>query len=735
MFERRLRIVLTFPVLCLLAVILRLAQLQILHGEDYDQKADAALISPRQYLPPLRGAIKDRLGQVLVSDEPAIDVTVHYGALAMNDSYVLLLANRIRKKEPAWSSATPAEGLEEARRRIGEMWTTLQTLSGRSLKELRDQRDAVCQSVERLRDYLWSARRDKGFDDTKQKLRLREEEMFHPILRDISPEARTRIELELTRWPFVRIEPSVRRVWHDGSQPMCHILGQIGPISPERIANDPGRDDPLAAYRADDDAGISGVERVSEAMLRGQRGFEEKDLDKNLRTRQSPKDGLDVQLTIDLGLQSQVERILSEVVTAHPASTGASAVVLDVESREILAAVSVPTYDRTALREDYKRLRDDAKSQPLRFRAVQDRYQPGSIIKPVALLSAFANDLFTPETRVNCVGALIPGATKWHCWTHWRGMPGHGDMIAEEALQHSCNVYFYTLGQRVGAHRLTEFYRDFILGPADRLQPLAERGTQLIEESRGLIPLRDWLKEHRHRAFSDADGRNYAIGQGEIQITPLQAANMFATLASGVYRDPTLVANDGRPRPPVAFPKVSPQAWQIMRKGLYRCVNEEGGTAFKYAHMNELQICGKTGSAECVPRIIERRYTFNVPIGEGTTETRSIEAPTIEAAREWLGIPTSVACISREITRRWPEAETAKVESVGPDGAGAKIPTHAWFAGFAPYHQPRVAVAVIIEFGGGGGSTAGPAAKAIFEALLASPRGYLAAERMAGVSP
>lgn len=735
MFERRLRIILALPVVCLVAVILRLAQLQLLHGEDYEQRAETALISPRQFLPPLRGAIKDRHGQVLVSDEPAMDVTVHYGALAMSDPYLLLLANRIRKTEAAWNAATPAEAFDEARRRIGEMWVTLERLSGRSLKELRDRRDAVFTSVERLREYLLAARREKGIDGPTDKLRLREEEMFHPILRDISPEARTRIELELTRWPFVRIEPSVRRVWHDGSRPMCHILGQIGPISPERIANDPGRDDPLTAYRADDDAGTSGIERVGEPMLRGQRGFEERHLNGEVLTRQSPKDGLDVQLTIDLALQSRIETILSEVVAQHSASTGASAVLLDVESREILAAVSVPTYDRAMLREDYRRLRDDSKTQPLRFRAVQDRYQPGSILKPVALLAGFANDLVNAETRVNCTGALIPGAVKWHCWTHWRGLPGHGDMVAEEALQHSCNVYFYTLGQRVGAQRLTEFFRDFILGPAERLQPLEERGTQLVEESRGLIPMKEWLKEHRNRSFSEADGRNYAIGQGEIQITPLQAANMFATLAAGVYRDPTLIANDGRPRPPVAFPKVSQQAWDVMRKGLYRCVNEEGGTAFKYSHMDAVQICGKTGSAECVPRVIERRYSFDVPVGDGKTETRSIEAPTIEAAREWLGISSNVKCIRRDITKRWPEPESAQAESAGPDGAGAKIPTHAWFAGFAPYHHPRVAIAVVIEYGGGGGSTAGPAAKSIFEAILDSPRGYLTTERMTGANP
>src|SRR5262245_33385726 len=140
MFERRLRIILSIPVLCLLAVIARLYDIQVTRGGDYEQRADAALVSPRQYLPPLRGAIKDRDDRILVSDEPAMDVSVHYGALSMNESYLLLLADRIRKTEAPWRRVPDAELVEEARRRIGAMWTTLAKVSGRSLRELRDRR-------------------------------------------------------------------------------------------------------------------------------------------------------------------------------------------------------------------------------------------------------------------------------------------------------------------------------------------------------------------------------------------------------------------------------------------------------------------------------------------------------------------------------------------------------------------------------------------------------------------
>jgi penicillin-binding protein 2 len=303
---------------------------------------------------------------------------------------------------------------------------------------------------------------------------------------------------------------------------------------------------------------------------------------------------------------------------------------------------------------------------------------------------------------------------KWHCWTHWRGLPGHGYLAAEEAIQHSCNVYFYGLGQRINADRLTSFYHDFVLGPGDA--PGRPRGTGLIEERSGIIPTRDWMQTHRRRKFRPADGRNYAIGQGEIQLTPLQVANVFATIATGQYRDPTIVANDTRDRPAIPIEGVSSTAWRLTRRGLYRCVNEPGGTAYRYARLEALEICGKTGSAQCVARVVRRRFTFRS--GDSESGEVSIIASTPEAAREQLGLGSAAKPVKREAVERYPP----------PDPESGKTPTHAWFAGYAPYRNPQVALAVIIEHGGSGGRTAGPVGRKVFEMLLESPRGHLNAE-------
>ncbi|MBN2563255.1 MAG: hypothetical protein JXQ75_20225 [Phycisphaerae bacterium] len=757
MFERRLKVVAALPVVFGIIIVARLYQLQVIKGDEYLERADAALVSPRQFLPPLRGRILDRFGRVLVSDEPAHDVTVHYGILSMSRSYLLLLADHIRKHEPQRRRASDAALEAEAKRRIEEMWLTIQDASGVPMKQLRERCETICESVERLRRHIWQARRVTGLCEPLEKLRLREEDLFHAILRDVTPEARTRIELKLSRLPCVRVEPSVRRVWADRTEPLCHILGRLGQVSADMIRNDPLGDDWLASYRAGDEVGISGVERLSEHMLRGKRGFEERYLDGRISDRAPPIDGLDVQLTIDLDLQRQLTRILEDAVAAHPPSTGASCAVIDVASREILALVSIPTYDLEDLRARFEALRDDARRLPLLFRAVQGEYQPGSILKPVALLAGFANGLVDPDATVFCDGQLIPGSDKWHCWTHWRGMPGHGYVNAEEAIQHSCNVYFYTLGQRINGKRLTDFYRLFIQGrtakepsednaqsltpspQAESRNPEAEGSesevsrTGLVEERPGLIPTLDWMKSHRKRGFRLADGRNYAIGQGEIQITPLQAANAFATLAAGYYQDPTIIANDMRDRPAVPIRGIPESAWRLTRRGLYRCVNEPGGTAYKHARLDAIEICGKTGSAQCVPRVVERRFTF---LAEQTRDKGSafssqgaipnpqfpivspplsIVAPTAEAACESLGLPPGTKPVKTEAVRRYPP----------PDPESGEVPTHAWFAGFAPYRNPRIALAVLVEHGGGGGHTAGPIGRDVFEALLESPRGYL----------
>jgi len=708
MFERRLVILLWCAVLCAAGLIARLFQLQILQANDFKSMSESALERPPETLYPLRGRILDRNGVVLVSDEPAYDVTVHYGILSMDPDYLHVLARRARR-EPALrdvpSTQAARRSRELVRERLAAMWVQLSRASGVPTAELRARRDDICRRVEALRSYLWRARASRGFEESPEDVRLAEDQMRHAVLRDVSPAVRAAIELQVADPALLRIEPSVRREARD-VEPVCHLIGRLGEVSARQMELDPARDDERRRYLPGEMVGVSGVERAAESILRGERGMRQKDLDGHVLQQSDARDGQDIRLTIDIDLQRKIAEILKQTVAAHPPSTGAACVVIDVRTREVLALVSVPEFGPHVYGEHYNEWRDDTRYRPLLFRAVAEEYPPGSILKPAALLAGLSSGLINPSTVVECRGRLFENVDAWFCWTQWRDLPPHGPVTAVDAIQHSCNIYFYTLGQRVGAARLTDFYRAILRGPVD-----AAAGLDLVEERRGFIPTEEELKARRGSGFQVTDARNYALGQGEIQITPLQAANLFATLARGKYREPTLIRDDGLSRPESALPGVRASDFAVVREGLYRCVNQPGGTAYEGARMEDMVVCGKTGSAQAVPRVSEWKFTFASRDGR----IEELVAPTREAAEARLDSAQTWELQSRRVANRWPPAESGR----------GKDRTHAWFAGFAPREDPRLALALVIEYGGSGGKVAAPVGRRIFELLMDSPAGYL----------
>ncbi len=726
MFQRRLRILLAFLVAGGVLCSARLYQLQVLAADRYRVLVDAALLCPPEFVPPVRGRILDRTGRVLACDEPAHDVTVHYGVLSMDERYLARLEARVRR-EPALrelpAPAAAAHSRELVRERIAGMWRRLARAANASTAELRRRRDALCHRVETLRAYLWSNRSRRGFDEeSPADVRLAEDEQWHVLLPDVSPRVRAAIEVECGDLPFLRVEPSVRRRI-SAAHALCHIPGRLGMVSAERLRDDPDRDDPLRRYRARDLAGVSGIERLAEPLLRGTRGMRQRDLDGRILEQVEPRDGTDVRLTIDAALQQRIVALLAEAVAARPYATGAACVVLRLPSREVLVAASYPVFDVDARGQEFRRLRDDARHRPLLFRAVAAEYPPGSIVKPAAMLAGLAEGAVGRDTVIDCGGRLFSEVDAWHCWTHWRHLPPHGPVDAVSALQRSCNIYLYTVGQRVGPHSLTDFYRLLLTG-SNSLLADTRGGAGLIEERPGRIPSARWLRDARNRGFRIGDARNYALGQGELLLTPVQAANLFATLATGRFGSPTWLMDppsprmdDGgsgravqRGRSKADLPAIRPQDWATVREGLYRCASEPGGTAYNGVHRDDLLICGKTGSAQSVPAAVKTRFTFSI-----AGEEKSVDAPTLEAAREALRLPSDARPIDRKVVERWPPGV----------GAAHEKTTHAWFAGYAPREAPQVAIAVIIEHGGSGGRVAAPVAKKVFEALMDDPAGYL----------
>lgn len=712
MFERRLTWLSGFLTLLTVVIVARLAQLQLAYADYYDRLADRLLTVAPQYQPAPRGAIRDRHNEVLVADVPTFDVCVHYGALADDKNYLSRVARALRRRGDFSSDVTITDLVAQLRAQdLPAVWARLAALTGHSVAEIQMEADRL---VARIK--AWRERAGQP---------VREEDQHLPLLTDLDDDVALQVRLELERWPWIIVRPGARRVAHNADA-FVHVLGRVGAASPERIAEDPRAGDELHSLRPGDTCGLSGIEYVADQALRGARGRIQRAYDGSTVERREPQPGGDVHLTLDAPLQRQIYTILAQAVEGDPAGTrfpgvpessraGAAAVVIDVATREVLALVSYPGYYYERYHLDYDALRRDLRRRPLRFRAVSEQYPPGSTCKLITLVGGLAEGVVTPETHFSCTGYLLPNAPNTlRCWiynqnpgvTHDLLEPGGQD--AEHAVKNSCNIYFFQVGQRLGAEKLCNWFERFGLGHT--------AGTGLLEETSGIVPDEAWLRANRQRDVQRADAWNYAIGQGEVTVTPLQAANVAASVAAGFWA-PVRLAYDGAGQllgdaaaPPVALPA---DALAVARRGMWRVVNERGGTATAaQLNLDGMEMCGKTGSAQAVPRVIDYRYVLELPDGQ----RREVIALTEEDALAALG-SVDARVVGRFAHGRLPE--------LGPDDP---LPSHAWFIGFT---QPATraatgvrptrgayAISVLIEYGGSGGHTAAPVAREIAEAVL-----------------
>ncbi len=707
MFRRRLGWFSALLTAVALAIVARLIQIQVAQAADYERLAERLLTRRPEYIPAPRGTVFDHGGKVLLADVPTADICIHYGALTLRDTYLLEAARALRKRGEYTPDADLRQIAQELRGEIAETWWRLAGLTGIAQPELLETARKVAARVER-----WRAA-------TQQEM-IREENQLLPVLEDVDNEVAVAVRLELEHYPWLRVVPSSRRVAAHADA-LAHVLGRMGAASPELLAADPLRGDDLRGLRRGDRCGVSGVERLAEASLRGQRGRVILDYAWQPRERTEAVPGHDVHLTIDLDLQEYVLGLLEEAVQGRPAGerAGAATVVIDVATREVRALVSYPTYNYMDFNADYEQLRRAAERLPLLFRAVQAQYPPGSICKAITLVGGLSDGVVTPETRFHCTGHLLPDKPdRFRCWIYnqYDGLthditdnPAGQD--GESAVRNSCNIYFFQVGQKLGPERLCQWFTRFGLG--------RPTGTGLIEETDGIVPDEGWMLRVAGRKHQSADAWNFSIGQGEVTITPLQAANVTATIASGTWVPARLAYDDtghafgAPPAPPVTFDE---RALSVLRRGMWRVVNEHGGTANKYAPLgrSDYELCGKTGSAQTPSRPVAYRYTFEWPDGRRESAIAYLEEDALaQIAPAGAEAPR---CVGRHAVERYPRLDE-----------GERLPAHAWFIGYTqPATTPRgqhptgkvYAIAVVIEFGESGGSVAGPVAKKIAEYLV-----------------
>jgi cell division protein FtsI/penicillin-binding protein 2 len=706
-FKKRLT---TFWILLLASatvLILRLADIQIVHAEQYEELAARLLSRPVRYPRAPRGSILDRNGRLLVSDEPAFDICVHYAILTgQSQAYLHALARQLRKLGEYPQEADLEEIVSHLRLRIADMWQELSRLSGRPVSDFVERGERIRQQVAQIRAAV--ARR------TGREQPVAEEKTFHPVLENADNQMALAVRLRLGDLPWMAIMPGAVRVAHNADA-VVHLIGRVGPVGPEHLEEDPLSGDELRELRPGETCGISGVERLAETILRGTRGRIVEDLDGTQLERKSPVAGSDVSLTIDLELQEYALQCVASAVESCAYPSGGAAVVIDVATREVLALVSYPVYPANAGREVLEQLRRDAARAPLRFRAVAGTYPPGSTCKAITLVAALAEGLTSAQERIHCTGHLLPDQPNvFRCWIYKEYGTTHDAIVpegldAEQAVCHSCNIYFYKMGGRLGPQRLCEWFDRFGLGRS--------AGTGLIEEARGTVPTASWLRRTRGRDFQPSDAWNWATGQGEVAATPLQAANVAATIASGFWAPVRLLRDE---LPSAAAQAVEPVSGKlpepplrVVRAGMWRVVNDPGGTAFKYARLSrhDYVLCGKTGSAQAEATPTAYWYTFEWPDGRRERVRAYLEEDALATFDE-----PRPRCVGRRVAEKYPALEE-----------GQSPPAHAWFIGYTqradtpPGAAPtgRVyAIAVLVEFGGSGGRVAGPVARQIAEWLL-----------------
>ena len=482
---------------------------------------------------------------------------------------------------------------------------------------------------------------------------------YSPLLlqQDVGRNTLASIEVNKFDLPGVSVDVNLRRHYLRERQ-AAHLIGYLSEISPTELKSGSYPD-----CRSGDLIGKFGAEKVYENFLRGKRGGRQVEVNANglvvriLKTVEA-KPGHNVYLTIDQNLQQRTEVLLDGVVGA--------AVAVEPSSGKILALASSPSFDQNSFvggitREQWDSLISNP-FRPMSNRAIQGEYPPGSTYKIITALAGLQEGVIDEHSVFHCPGYHRFGNRIYRCWK--KG--GHGKVHILKAVEESCDVFFYQVGQRLGVDRLAWYAKAFGLG--------SPTGVRLDHEANGLIPTAAWKKRRTGVPWQEGETLSIAIGQGFNLATPIQMAVLAAAVANGGHRyQPLILDNiktvDGQllqKNEPKLIGKlpVSPAHLALVKLGLWKVVHGENGTA-RGSRLSDIDISGKTGTSQVVSR--------------------------------------------------------KENESMAEEDMPAHLRSHAWFIAYAPSEKPTLAVAVVIEHGEHGSGAAAPIAKEMIKTFLRKP--------------
>ncbi len=568
---------------CLIGV--RLFYLQILKGDELRKYSEANRLKKEKVFP-TRGIIFDRLGRVLVDNRAS------YDAVVLSQYY----------KATAKMNARLAKVLE--------------------MEEA----------------------------ELELKLQKAKTQSFYPVLlkSDVSKDIIAAIEMDSEGFAGVDIEANVQRRYPYG-EIAAQVFGYVGEVDKWELKRDTKK-----VLQFGDNIGKQGLERTFDSYLRGINGVGYVEVDAMGRRRKreqgeellgfvaqtEPVPGDNLYLTIDLDLE------LVAVHAMQERNFSGAVIALDPRNGEVLVMASLPSYhpEKLSSREVdpkiWSHLSGSESGLALLNRAIQGVYPPGSTFKLLVAIAALTEGVASPHTMVNCTGFLPFGSRHFNCWRK------HGNIDFITAIHQSCDVFFYTLGLQLGIDKLAKYARLFGLGERTEVE-------RLSSEAMGLIPDSEWKQRIFKEIWYPGETLSVAIGQGAVTVTPLQLATVYAAIANGgfVYRPYIVKKIEGHQgevikeyQPMLKRNKIDipTEVFEVVKEGLYRVVNEPGGTAYM-SRSKAIVLSGKTGTSQI------KSFT--------------------------------------DITKK-------KCENMEP-----KDKHHAWFVGYAPRETPEIVVAVLAEHG------------------------------------
>ncbi len=576
-------------------LISNLYYLQITSFEAYQTRSNANRISV-QSIPPNRGLIYDRNGIVLAENRPVYSLQV--------------IVNKTKN------------------------------LTG-NIEQLRQLLSLTEQEVEAFYNKKRQTRSFKAI-----------------VIRDnLSPEEVALFTVNQHKFQGFSIQANLKRFYPFGDA-FTHVLGYIAKINSNDLQRIEQRGE-SARYRGTRYIGKLGIEKYYEALLHGQPGQRQVEVDswgKVIRTLSftPPVPGKDLKLNIDIKLQLKAQQLLGE----HRGSV----IIMDAKTGGILALVSNPSYDPNLFvqgisSKQYQALLQ-SKDRPLINRATQGRYPPASTIKPQMALLALDTGVITESTIINDPGWWqVPGSKRrFRDWKRW----GHGKVNVSRAIEQSSDTFFYDTAYKVGIDRISPFMNQFGFGTYS--------GLDLNEETKAIMPSRDWKKSRFRAPWYDGDTISVGIGQGYWTVTPIQLTKATAILARrGEIIEPRIlqsIISSGGALSPVPEPQQPIQLkddhyWDIALQAMLGVTTKRTGTAHKAFSDTGYTVAGKSGTAQIVS------------IKEGE------------------------------------EYDASKLKERHRDNA--------MFVAFAPFESPELVATVILENAGGGSSNAAPIVRAIFD--------------------